>query len=106
MRRILHSRADRSSLLSVNVVPMTALMHRRSLYEQVGGFDEGLRRMVDWDLALRFMARSEPLIVPVLGGQYRMGSWPRISNQESNSLAYHLVRRKHATRKHISLRVL
>jgi glycosyltransferase involved in cell wall biosynthesis len=83
-QRIFHLPAERTSLLSDNVVPLTALIHRRCLYEQVGGFDEELRRYVDWDLVLRFMARSEPLIVSVLAGQYRMGSWPRISNQKSD----------------------
>jgi glycosyltransferase involved in cell wall biosynthesis len=105
-QRILHMRADRTSLLNGNVIPMTAMMHRRCLYELVGGFDEGLERLVDWDLVLRFMAHSEPLVVPVLGGQSRLGSWPRISNQESVSLAQFRVRRKHATRNHISLRIL
>jgi glycosyltransferase involved in cell wall biosynthesis len=85
---------------------MTAVMHRRSLYEQGGGFDEELVRLVDWDLVLRFMDRSEPLIVPVLGGQYRMGSWPRISNQESHSLAIYQVRRKHLPRTNLSMRIL
>jgi len=105
-RRILQLQVDGTTLLNGNVIPMTALMHRRSLCEQVGGFDEELVRLVDWDLVLRFIAHSEPLLVPVLGGQYRMGSWPRISNQESHSLAIYRVRRKHVSRKEVSLRVL
>ena len=105
-QRILHLQVDRTTLLNGNVIPMTALMHRRSLYEQVGGFDEELVRLVDWDLVLRFIAHSEPLLVPVLGGQYRMGSWPRISNQESNSLATYQVRRKYLNNNHTSLRIL
>lgn len=105
-RRILHQAADHTSLLNGNVIPMTAVMHRRSLYEQVGGFDEELVRYVDWDMVLRFMACSEPLIVPVMSGQYRMGSWPRISNQESHLLAYHQVKRKHPTSDSSPLRIL
>ena len=35
-----------------------------------------------------------------------MGTWPRISNQESHSLAYYQVRRKHVTSKDKLLRIL
>jgi glycosyltransferase involved in cell wall biosynthesis len=104
--RILYLPVDRTKFLLDNVVPMTALMHRRSLYDKVGGFDEGLSRYVDWDLALRFLERSEPLMVAVMAGAYRRGSWPRITNQQSHSLAYQQVRSKHASKKPSTLRVL
>ncbi|HKO96679.1 MAG TPA: glycosyltransferase [Pyrinomonadaceae bacterium] len=104
--RIFDIPAERTSLLAGNAVPMTALVHRRSLIEQVGMFDEQLERLVDWDLVVRFMAQTEPLQVPVLGGQCRLGSWPRVSNQLSHALAYFQVQRKHRPGKKVSARIL
>ncbi len=104
--RIFDISAEPTSLLTSNAVPMTALVHRRSLLEQVGTFDEELERLVDWDLVVRFMAQSEPLQVPILGGQCRLGSWPRVSNQFSHALAYFQVQRKHRLKKPVAARIL
>lgn len=37
-----------------NFIDLNCLIHHRSLYEQFGGFDENLERLVDWELLLRY----------------------------------------------------
>jgi glycosyltransferase involved in cell wall biosynthesis len=97
---------ERHRLLEGNFIPMTAFVHRRRLYEQIGGFDESLTRLMDWDLILRYAAASEPLRVPVIAGEYRFGPWPRISNAESVALNTWKIRRKHEPLPQVRPRVL
>jgi glycosyltransferase involved in cell wall biosynthesis len=65
-----------------------------------------MERLVDWDLVVRFSEVSEPLVAPVMGGQTRIGAWPRITNTRSHSLAYYQLRRKHVRRPHTPVRIL
>ena len=51
-------------LLSRNFIDLNAFVHRRRLYDQLGGFDESLKRLVDWDLVLRYTRRYPPVAVP------------------------------------------
>ena len=56
---------DRDLLLSRNFIDLNAFVHRRRLYDQLGGFDESLKRLVDWDLVLRYTRRYPPTAVPL-----------------------------------------
>ncbi|MHB1218449.1 MAG: glycosyltransferase family 2 protein [Alphaproteobacteria bacterium] len=47
-----------SSLLARNRIPIQAVLFRRRLYEQCGGFDESLDHLEDWDLWLRYVAAA------------------------------------------------
>lgn len=47
------------TLLRTSVISTQTMVARRDLLLRVGGFDEGLRSLVDWDLALR-LARLGP----------------------------------------------
>ena len=57
------------SLLRSSLVSTQMLVARRSELEAIGGFDEGLPALVDWDLVLRLAARGpfafvdEPLVL-------------------------------------------
>jgi glycosyltransferase involved in cell wall biosynthesis len=86
---------DRERLLKGNFIPMTAFAHRPGLFERCGGFDETLTRLIDWDLILRYTAETEPLQIPIVAGEYRAGSWRRISNEESVAFNGWKIRRKH-----------
>jgi glycosyltransferase involved in cell wall biosynthesis len=46
-----------AALLRGNSIDLNVLVHRRRLVEEVGGFDEELRRLVDWDLVARIVLR-------------------------------------------------
>lgn len=45
-----------SSLIRKNFITTQSLLIRREVIEEIGGFDEGLPRFQDWDLALRIAA--------------------------------------------------
>lgn len=53
-----------------NYIDCIVLVHERSLLEEVGGFDESLRRMVDWDLFIRMSFVTEFVPVPVVATVY------------------------------------
>lgn len=53
-----------------NAVDMNVLVVARDLIERAGGFDESLRRWVDYDLVLRLLLEDDALFVPVLGVAY------------------------------------
>ncbi|WP_298991580.1 glycosyltransferase [uncultured Pseudokineococcus sp.] len=53
-----------------NHVDLNVLVVERDLVEKVGGFDEGLRRTVDYDLVWKVARRSTLLHVPVVGVVY------------------------------------
>ena len=52
-------------LLKNNYIDINIFVHRRELFEALGGFDRQLRRWVDWDLILRYVRVHEPVEVPV-----------------------------------------
>lgn len=67
-----------------NYVDLNVCCHTTTLYRRLGGFDASLRRMVDWDLVLRYARESRPAFAPFIGCHYRNASSDpsRISNSE------------------------
>lgn len=61
---------DRKTLLSGNFIDLNVFMHRRCLNEQLGGFDEKLTRLVDWDVIIRYTKLFPPLYLPFCGVDY------------------------------------
>lgn len=57
---------DADRLKNDNFIDLNGVAHRRALTERLGGFDEALERLVDWDLMLRFAAHTALQPVPVL----------------------------------------
>ncbi|GAA1749358.1 glycosyltransferase [Agromyces humatus] len=68
-----------------NSVDLNALVVRADLLHEIGGFDESLRRWVDYDLALRLSRLAQPKFIPFIGVHYDdMGDGDeRISTTES-----------------------
>lgn len=61
---------DWDACLAENYVDLNAFCHRRALTGQLGMFDRNLRRMVDWDLILRY-AKGRPVgYAPFVGCEY------------------------------------
>ena len=54
---------DREKLLKANFIDLNVFMHRKSLYEKMGGFNESMKSMVDWDLILRYTRYNEPFFL-------------------------------------------
>lgn len=61
---------DRQRLIGANYVDLNVFMHRRALYQQYGGFDTQLSRLVDWDLIARYTQLYEPVYLPLVGVEY------------------------------------
>lgn len=87
-------------------IDLNAFSHRLQLVQDFGGFDEGLRRLIDLDLVLRYTKARPPRRLAVVAGVNELGDWPRISNQESFCRHLFLVRAKHLARIEEELRVL
>lgn len=58
-------------------VDLNSFMHRRSLYDVLGGFDERLKRRQDYDLIARYCWLREPQLVP-----YSLNLYQRIAKAE------------------------
>jgi glycosyltransferase involved in cell wall biosynthesis len=69
---------NRSMLENKNYIDLNVFMHRRSLYEKHGGFDEKLKKLLDWELILRYSNDSFPFFLPCRLGTYYFG---RADNQ-------------------------
>ncbi|WP_228064351.1 glycosyltransferase [Novilysobacter avium] len=59
-----------SHCLQSNYVDLNVFCHDIKLYRDLGGFDESLRRMVDWDLILRYARDSKVAYAPFIGCYY------------------------------------
>lgn len=63
--------AGRDYLLDgLSFIDLNVLMVRRDLLVSVGGFDESLRRWVDYDLVLRLMLDHDARYLPIIGVDY------------------------------------
>lgn len=47
-----------------NFIDLNAFCHSRQLYLKEGGFDTGMKRLVDWDLILRYVKKSVSHYIP------------------------------------------
>lgn len=64
---------DRRYLLAGNFIDMNVFVHRRFVWEQLGGFREDMNRLVDWELILRFTKAYVPAYLPFIGVDYNLG---------------------------------
>ncbi len=54
---------DRTKLLAANFIDLGAFVHSKDLFEKLGGFDESLKRLVDWDLVIRYTEKNYPVCI-------------------------------------------
>ena len=53
-----------SKLMYRNFIDLGVYVHHRSLIDELGMFDEDMKRLVDWDLILRQCLKHEPHYIP------------------------------------------
>lgn len=89
---------DRRRLLHNNFIDLNVFAHRRSVYEQLGGFDTELKRLVDWDLILRYTALYPPAFARALGVRYHLdeAALDNITYRESYDENYAKIATKYA----------
>jgi hypothetical protein len=75
---------DWQACLERNYVDLNCFVHDRAILREIGGFDPGLRRMVDWDLILRATRGQQVVYAPFVGCDYSDGrsDGGRITNAE------------------------
>lgn len=82
-------------LSSKNFVDLNTVVHHRRLYDWMGGFDETLPRLQDWDLALRYTSIFRPVFVNRIGVFYRRNvAWGQVTHLFHNSGAQNTVNEK------------
>ena len=69
-RSLIFAPFNRSLLENNNYITTISLIHDRELFERVGGFDNSLKRLVDWDLVLRMTEFTTPIAVPCITSHY------------------------------------
>lgn len=63
-------------------IDLNVFAHRRRLFEELGGFDERMTRLVDWELIGRYSERSDPVLLSTIGGRYAENRSDSISVRE------------------------
>ncbi|MFA7369095.1 MAG: glycosyltransferase [Kiritimatiellales bacterium] len=77
-----------------NLIDQNTVVHARRCIDLVGGYDETLRRLVDWDFLVRLTAKFEPVFIPEILVDYNWGLEPyAISQTEDMELATRQVTR-------------
>lgn len=88
-------------LFGCTVSPGTTLLVERSVFDEIGLFDEGLRRLEDWDWLLRFVEAYDILVVPKLLATVHASDWEdgRPAGKADVVLqSLHRIRAKHLPR--------
>ena len=78
---------NKSLLHNSNYIDMNCFCHKKEVYNKIGGFDENLSRLVDWDLILRTSNFFKLYSVPVLLSKYYFKSEDRISDNAVNNIS-------------------
>jgi len=88
---------NRLTLFYHNYIPIQTMMFNRKLYEELGGFDENLDLLEDWNLWVRYSLKTDFLFVPKLTSVYRVpaDSEERRKRQLRLNEALKFVREKH-----------
>lgn len=88
---------NRAQLLKGNYIDLGTFVHSRALYEKHGGFDVGLKRLVDWDLIIRYTKDLSAVFIPqpLMNYNDSEDDTSRISVRESLDDARIFLRKKH-----------
>ena len=63
---------NRNLLYTFNYIPIQSIMFRRTLFEQLGGFDEKLENLEDWDLWVRYSTITDFMFVNQITSCYHV----------------------------------
>lgn len=93
-QRILFEPFDRDRLIAGNYIGMSTFIHRRTLIDRFGGFDEELLALEDWDLILRYTAHAPAYRLSVLAVRYRVMDDKRVSVTQPHRTTAEKIRQK------------
>lgn len=89
---------DRTKLIDANFIDLGAFVHSKEITQQLGGFDVNLKRLVDWDLIIRYTASNFPVCIsrPLLTYSDNEADTSRISVRVPLDDAKVALRKKHS----------
>ena len=67
-----HQPFYRMLLYTFNYIPIQSIMFHRSLYETLGGFDETLDNLEDWDLWVRYSTKTDFIYIDQVTSYYHV----------------------------------
>jgi glycosyltransferase involved in cell wall biosynthesis len=73
-------------LINTNYLPIQSILFKKDLFKNHGGFDETIDYHEDWDLWIRYMAKSKFKMVNKVTSIYRIPHEPSIYNERENIL--------------------
>lgn len=76
---------NKALLYNKNYVDLNVFSHTIEMYRREGGFDEKMKRLMDWDMIVRYVRRGRVYSVPVLLSHYFFG---KASNTVTDSATY------------------
>jgi len=83
-KRIIGISFDRTALEKSNFIDLGAFVHQKELFLTLGGFNESLKRLVDWDLILKYTKDNQPVFIPEIVLSYNdSNDIKRITNTEN-----------------------
>lgn len=77
-------------LFSFNYIPIQSILFSRELYDQLGGFDEKLQFLEDWDVWVRYSTITDFLFVPCVTSKYYVPFRSKKRMQRNRELEYAL----------------
>lgn len=92
---------DLEKLRNANYIDLGVFVHHIACFRELGGFDISLRRLVDWDVILKFVQRFPPVFVGEVLLNYRDDNTDRlnrISDRESVTLPMARILRRYNVR--------
>ena len=105
--RVIGKPFNRDELPKQNHIDLGVFVHRKSLVGRFGGFDVEMRRLVDWDLAIRYTRHKDPAFLPIIGLDYNDEEHgDRISVSESFIRAHTIIHLKHRPEPAVSTVIL
>ncbi|WP_198388484.1 glycosyltransferase family 2 protein [Burkholderia ubonensis] len=79
-------RFSRAAIWHHNFIPIQAILFRRTLFDQYGGFNVQLDRLEDWDLWVRYCQRNDFELVEKITSEYRVPADGAIASSRQQEL--------------------
>lgn len=85
-----------NELVKANYIDLGTFVHHRDVYKKLGGFDENMTRLVDWDLIVRYAKKYKPMYINEICLLYNdSNTHARISNNADLERNMEYFRKKH-----------
>jgi glycosyltransferase involved in cell wall biosynthesis len=92
---IIGQKYDFKQLCIANYIDLGAFVHNKLLIKKYGNFDVNLKRLVDWDLIIRYTRHNKPYFINKVLYKYNIDNkFERISNTENLEIAQNYISKK------------